>query len=387
MTNKESMLKEKLKVLMVEDNPTDALISKKRLQRDDAFEYDITHVVSGEDALLALQNNSFDITLLDYNLPKKSGLETLKEIKAKNIEMPIVMITGQGDEQVAVTLIKEGAFDYLPKRDGYEDSIPLMIRKTIAEFRAKLERENLQKEIALKKEELEKTNAKLMELDKMKSDFVANVVHELRTPLTIIKGNLDNIDKGFAGEVQPQQKEILGDIFRVINRLSRLINDLLDLSKIESGKMELNKESLDIVTLASETVKTFETLAGSKKIGLIKEFPNKRVTVNADKDKLTQVFINLMGNAIKFTDKGNVVVRIIDLQKEAQVEIQDTGPGIPLDQVDKIFDKFVRVVAEKKEGTGLGLPIAKDIIVLHKGRIRVESESGKGSKFIFVIPK
>ncbi len=381
------MAKEKLKVLMVEDNPTDALISKKRLQRDDAFEYDITHVVSGEDALLALEKYSFDIALLDYNLPKKSGLETLKEIKAKNIEMPIVMITGQGDEQVAVTLIKEGAFDYLPKRDGYEDSIPLMIRKTIAEFRAKLERENLQKEIALKKEELEKTNAKLMELDKMKSDFVANVVHELRTPLTIIRGNLDNIDKGFAGEVQPQQKEILGDIFRVINRLSRLVNDLLDLSKIESGKMELNKESLDIVTLAGEIVKTFEILAGSKKIGLIKEFPNKAVTVNADKDKLTQVFINLMSNAIKFTDKGNVVVKIIDLQKEAQVEIQDTGPGIPLDQVDKIFDKFVRVVAEKKEGTGLGLPIAKDIIVLHKGRIRVESESGKGSRFIFVIPK
>nr|MBU1327571.1 hybrid sensor histidine kinase/response regulator [Candidatus Omnitrophota bacterium] len=381
------MSKEKLRVLMVEDNPTDALISKKRLQRDDAFEYDITHVVSGEDGLLTLEKHSFDIMLLDYNLPKKSGLETLREIKAKNIEMPIVMITGQGDEQVAVTLIKEGAFDYLPKRDGYEDSIPLMIRKTIAEFRAKLERENLQKEIALKKEELEKTNAKLMELDKMKSDFVANVVHELRTPLTIIRGNLDNIDKGFAGEVQPQQKDILGDIFRVINRLSRLVNDLLDISKIESGKMELNKESLDIVTLAGEAVKTFEVLAGSKKIGLIKEFPNKAVTVNADKDKLTQVFINLMGNAIKFTDKGNVVVRIIDLQKEAQVEIQDTGSGIPLDQVDKIFDKFVRVVAEKKEGTGLGLPIAKDIIVLHKGRIRVESESGKGSRFIFVIPK
>jgi len=381
------MPKEKLKVLMVEDNPTDALIVKKRLQRDNAFEYDITHVVSGESAILALGKNSFDITLLDYNLPKKSGLETLKEMKAKDIEMPIVMITGQGDEQVAVMLIKEGAFDYLPKRDGYEDSIPLMIRKTISEFRAKLERENLQKEIALKKEELEKTNAKLMELDQMKSDFVANVVHELRTPLTIIRGNLDNIDKGFAGEVQPQQKEILGDVFRVINRLSRLVNDLLDLSKIESGKMELNKESLDIVTLAGEVVKTFETLAGSKKIGLIKEFPDKAVTVNADKDKLTQVFINLMGNAIKFTDKGNVVVRIIDLQKEAQVEIQDTGPGIPLDQMDKIFDKFVRVVAEKKEGTGLGLPIAKDIIVLHKGRIRVESESEKGSRFIFIIPK
>lgn len=381
------MAKEKLKVLIIEDNPTDALIVKKRLQRDNAFEYDITHVVSGEDGTSVLEKNSFDIALLDYNLPKKSGLETLKEIKAKNLEMPIVMITGQGDEQVAVTLMKEGAFDYLPKREGYEDSIPLMIRKTIAEFRAKSEREKLQKEIALRKEELEKINAQLKELDRMKSDFVANVVHELRTPLTIIKGNLDNIDKGFAGDVQPKQKEILGDVFKVINRLSRLVSDLLDLSKIESGKMELNKENLDIAALACEIVKTFETLAGSKNIGLVKEFPDKAVTVNADKDKLTQVFINLIGNAVKFTDKGKVTVRIIDMQGEVEVEIQDTGPGIPQDQADKVFDKFVRVIAEKKEGTGLGLPIAKDIVVLHKGRIRIESEIGKGSKFIFILPK
>jgi signal transduction histidine kinase len=381
------MSKEKLKILIVEDNPTDALIMKKRIQKDGAFEYDITHVVSGEDGIAVLEKNSFDIALLDYNLPKKSGLETLKEIKAKNIEMPVVMITGQGDEQTAVTLMKEGAFDYLPKREGYEDTIPLMIRKTIAEFRAKSEREKLQKEIEIRKEELESINARLKELDRMKSDFVANVVHELRTPLAIIKGNLENIDKGFAGEVQPKQKEMLGDVFRVVNRLSRLVNDLLDISKIESGKMELNKESLDIIALAEEIVKTFETLAGSKKISLVKEFPDKAVTVNADRDKLTQVFINLMANAVKFTDKGSVTVKIVDMQGEVEVEIQDTGPGIPRNQADKVFDKFVRVAAEKKEGTGLGLPIAKDIIVLHKGRIRVESEIGKGSKFIFILPK
>ena len=381
------MAKEKIKILHVEDNPTDALIVKKRLQKDNAFDYEITHVVSGEDALLSLEKNAYNVVLLDYNLPKKGGLEILEEINKNNIGVPVVMVTGQGDEIVAAQLIKEGALDYLPKRENYEDAVPFMIRKTIAEFRAKSERERLQKEIALRKEELEKTNTKLMELDRMKSDFVANVVHELRTPLTIIKGNLDNIDKGFAGDVQPKQKEILGDIFRVINRLSRLVNDLLDLSKIESGKMELNKENLDIVELAGDVVKTFETLASSKHIGLVKEFPSGPVMINADRDKLTQVFINLMGNAVKFTDKGNVTVKIADLQGDAQVEIQDTGPGIPSDQADKIFDKFVRVVAEKKEGTGLGLPIAKDIIVLHKGRIRVESESGKGSRFIFIIPK
>jgi len=381
------MSKEKLKVLMAEDNPTDALIIKKKLQKDGAFDYEVTHVVSGEEALLSLEKSAYNIVLLDYNLPKKCGLEILEEIKRKNIEVPVIMVTGQGDEIVAAQLIKEGALDYLPKRENYEDAVPFMIRKTISEFRSKLEREKLQREIALKKEELEKTNAQLLELDRMKSDFVANVVHELRTPLTIIKGNLDNIEKGFAGEVQPKQKEILADIFGVINRLSRLVNDLLDLSKIESGKMELNKENLDMAELAGEVVKTFEALAGSKKIGIIKDFPDKAVRVNADRDKLTQVFINLIGNAIKFTDKGNVTVKIIDMQEEAVAEIQDTGPGIPGDQVDKIFDKFTRVVAEKKEGTGLGLPIAKDIVSLHKGRMRVESESGKGSRFIFVIPK
>jgi len=377
------MAKEKLKVLLVEDNPTDALIVKKKLQKDNAFDYEVTHVVSGEDAISKLENESYHIALLDYNLPKKSGLETLEEINRKKIEMPVVMITGQDDEAVAAQLIKAGAFDYLPKRENYEDSVPLMIKKTIVEFRSRLEKERLQREIALKKDELEKTNEKLRGLDRMKSDFVSNVVHELRTPLTIIKGNLDNIDKGFAGEVQPEQKEILGDIFRVVNRLTRLVNDLLDISKIESGKMELKREDLNIVDVATEAIKGFEKLASDKKVGIKKDFTEVSIMINADRDKLIQVFVNLIGNALKFTDKGDVTIRIIGLQDEVQVEIQDTGPGMSKDQVDKIFDKFVRVMADKKEGTGLGLPITKDIISLHKGRIRVESKSGKGSTFIF----
>ncbi|NQV04761.1 MAG: histidine kinase, partial [Candidatus Omnitrophica bacterium] len=241
--------------------------------------------------------------------------------------------------------------------------------------------------LVFKKDELEKINLKLKELDRMKSDFVANVVHELRTPLTIIKGNIDTIEKGYAGKVLPKQKEILGDVFRVSNRLARLVNDLLDLSKIESGKMKLDIEDVDIIEVAKEATKGFERLASDKKVGLKKEFPSRTVIIKADRDKITQVFINLMGNALKFTDKGDVVVKIIELQDEVQVEVQDTGPGMTKEQVEKIFDKFVRVVAEKKEGTGLGLPIAKDIIELHKGRIRVESEPGKGSTFIFNLPK
>lgn len=381
------MAKEKLKVLLVEDNSTDALIIKKKLQKDTAFDYEIRHVVSGEDAIANLEKETYNIALLDYNLPKKSGFETLQEIKAKNIEIPVVMITGQGDEAVAAKVIKEGAFDYLPKREDYEDSVPLMIRKTIAEFRALVERERFQREIALRKDELEKANLKLKELDRMKSDFVSNVVHELRTPLALIRGNLENIEQGFAGEVQPEQREILNDIFKIVNRLSRLINNLLDLSKIESGKMELNKEDLDIVEVGQEAAKGFERLARDKGVNIRREFPQGKVIVNADRDKLTQVFVNLIGNALKFTDKGSVTIQIIELQDEVQVEVQDTGHGMDKETINTIFDKFVRILAEKKEGTGLGLPIAKDIISLHNGRIRVESTPGKGSRFIFNIPK
>ncbi len=322
------MDKEKLKVLIVEDNPTDALIVKKKLQKDPSFDYEITHVVSGEDAVSHLKKGSYQIVLLDYNLPKKSGLQTLEEIKAENIEIPIVMMTGQGDEAVAVRLIKQGAFDYLPKRENYEDSVPLMINKTIKEFRAKLERERLQKEIALKKDELEKTNLKLRELDRMKSDFVINVVHELRTPISIVKVNLDNIEKGFAGEIQPKQKEILDDVFRVLNRLTRLVNDLLDLSKIESGKLQLTKENLDIVKLAQEVVKGFEKLAKDKNIDIKKEFSGDSIIINADRDKITQVFVNLIGNAMKFTVKGAITVKITELQDELHMEVQDTGSGM-----------------------------------------------------------
>ena len=151
--------------------------------------------------------------------------------------------------------------------------------------------------------------------------------------------------------------------------------------------MKLDIEDVDIIEVAKEATKGFERLASDKKVGLKKEFPSRTVIIKADRDKITQVFINLMGNALKFTDKGDVVVKIIELQDEVQVEVQDTGPGMTKEQVEKIFDKFVRVVAEKKEGTGLGLPIAKDIIELHKGRIRVESEPGKGSTFIFNMPR
>jgi signal transduction histidine kinase len=214
------------------------------------------------------------------------------------------------------------------------------------------------------------------------------VAHEFRTPLTIIKGNVDLVNKGGLGNVAPAQKEMLDGAINIVNRLSRLVNDLLDISKIESGKMELKKEPVDMNGIIEENLAIFDKLIKDKKQRLQKDLARDLPRISADKDKITQVFVNLLSNAIKYTpEAGAITVKTVNLEKEIMAEITDTGEGVAPDNLDKIFDKFTRVTAEKKEGTGLGLPIAKDIVVLHNGRMWVKSDMGKGSQFYFTLPK
>ncbi|MDD5679623.1 MAG: HAMP domain-containing sensor histidine kinase [Candidatus Omnitrophica bacterium] len=232
--------------------------------------------------------------------------------------------------------------------------------------------------IALKHEE---------ELNRLKSVFVANVSHELKNPLGLIKEALSLILEGFAGETNPRQKGIIESGKRNTERLIRLVTDLLDLSKIEAGKMELRSDKTDIVLLVNEILKDHEAEISKKALVLKKDIQQNVGLVQADKDKLMEVMINLLNNAIKYTPSGSIAVNLSGDEKEVRFEIVDTGPGIPQEDIKKIFDKFERVTAEKKEGTGLGLSIAKDIIELHKGKIWVESTVGKGSKFIFILPR
>jgi len=199
---------------------------------------------------------------------------------------------------------------------------------------------------------------------------------------------VDLVNKGGLGNVAPAQKEMLDGAIGIVDRLSRLVNDLLDISRIESGKMELKKEPVEINGIIEENLKIFDKIIKDKKYKLQKDFARDLPKIEADKDKITQVFVNLLSNAIKYSpEAGTIRVKTVNLEKEIMVEISDTGEGVAPDNLDKIFDKFTRVTAEKKEGTGLGLPIAKDIVTLHKGRIWVKSELGKGSQFYFTLPK
>src|SRR3989338_2053131 len=377
-----------LKILIIEFNSQNIAQIKNALSDPSEALYDVTWLQKEDNILRKVEETPFDAILISYDLPGSNGLEILSDLQYKDLRGPVIMMADKGDEEFATQAMREGAYDYVIRDKGFEKGLPLVVHNALNVFRAAKERERLQKEIAAKNVELEAANRKLKELDRIKSDFVANVAHEFRTPLTIIKGNIDLVTKGGLGVVSPAQAEMLGGATKVANRLSRLVNDLLDISKIESGKMQLQKEKININKIIEENLSAFDKMIKDKKQIINVELAKDMYEINADLDKVTQVFVNLLSNAIKYSrDGGQITVKTLNLEKEIMVEVADTGEGIAAENLDAVFDKFTRVTAEKKEGTGLGLPIAKDIVVLHKGRMWVKSEMGKGSQFYFTLPK
>ena len=267
-------------------------------------------------------------------------------------------------------------------------------------------------ESAILYEEIQKTNIKLEKLEKLKSEFISIVSHELRTPLTSIKNSLEMMLSGRMGEITKVQDNFLGLAKRNVDRLSGIINDLLDLSKIEAGKMEYRFEPINILEPVKFVISTFASLAEKKNIELTLNSAVEELKVYGDSDRIEQVMNNLVSNAIKFTpNNGKVTVEIEEIdsylaaasmmQDEAttaedfsdnsyvKISVQDTGIGIKTEDIPKVFDKFQQIessLSREVGGTGLGLPIAKQLIEAHRGKIWLESEFNKGTRFSLIIP-
>ena len=232
---------------------------------------------------------------------------------------------------------------------------------------------------------------RLKDLDRMKSDFVSNVSHELRTPLTAIKGSVDNMLDGITGPMNEKQTRYLVRIKSNADRLGRLITDLLDLSKIEAGKIDIRPAYLAVNLLAREVVEVLRSVAAEKLVNLALVSPEDSIQAWGDKDKVIQILMNLVGNALKFTPlHGEITIAIEKLDAEwVKLSVADTGPGIPTEEAAKIFDKFYQVEQSNKQktrGTGLGLAISKALVDMHGGEIWVESGVDKGSVFSFTLP-
>ncbi|NIN92906.1 HAMP domain-containing protein [bacterium] len=241
--------------------------------------------------------------------------------------------------------------------------------------------------------DLNKMSSQLKEIDQMKKDFLASVTHELKSPLTSLIMYIDLFLTGAAGKLNEKAKKFLRIMERNSNRLSRFIDDLLDMARIERGKMEIKRESLGILPIVSETVELMKPQADEKNIEIAMNIPDDLPLVFVDGDRTRQIITNLLSNSIKFTpEEGKISIKIQDDKKYLQLSLSDTGIGIPPEHINKIFDKFeqVREVRERVKGprgTGLGLAIVKYLVEAQGGKIWVESEVGKGSTFYFTLPK
>lgn len=228
---------------------------------------------------------------------------------------------------------------------------------------------------------------KQRELDALKDKFVAHVSHELRSPLTIIKGAVLTVKDKIAGELNPEQEELLKDAGDGISRLERLINDLLDIAKIESGRMELKLAPVNINELIQKVVDSSQLWAKSKKLEL-KAIAGTIPETQADPDKITQIIMNLISNAIKFTpEQGhiNITTMIKPEENSIYISVRDSGVGIAKDNLHKVFQKFQQF-GVGRGGSGLGLFICKELVEMHGGTIVIESDLGQGTTFIFTIP-
>lgn len=267
-----------------------------------------------------------------------------------------------------------------------------LLRRRLAEVEANFLRtvDESQREILAMNDALTHANAQLQELDRMKDAFLSIVTHELRTPLTVISGITEMFEAGIYGELTVEQFEHLRQIALQAHRLRQLVNDLLDLSKMEAGMMRLRREMLDPHSLIAAVVEQLALVAAQAGVHLSIQASYDLPEVNCDGQRIEQVLSNLISNAIKFTPPGgHVTITAREESGNVRFLVADTGRGIPEEALPRVFDKFFQVQSSTEsgaKGTGLGLAIVKHLVELHGGEAGVVSEAGQGSQFFFTLP-
>lgn len=388
-------------ILYVEDNPENKLLVRRVLE---AQGYRVVDADDGLSGIRMAQEIQPDLILMDINLPGMDGYEAATKIKSipSLRHVPIVALTAnvmQGDRERSLAA---GCDGYLPKPidiDQLIEQIEAFLagkREEVAPDEREVYLEEYTRKLVNKLEakivELEKANAELRELDRLKSEFVSTVSHELRTPLNIIIGHAEVLQDELFGPLNDHQKRYVDNIVRSARHLLDLVENILDLSKIESGKLELNMQPFNVAEAVEEVRALLAPLAERKNIRLRVRIDPDLQEVVADRLRFKQILYNLMSNAIKFTpDEGRVNVVLERLPDGwVQIVVQDTGIGIPKEHFETIFERFRQLdssFSREWEGTGLGLALTREFVRLHGGRIEVQSEVGKGSTFTVFLPQ
>jgi signal transduction histidine kinase len=391
-------------VLVVEDNPEMNRFIREGL----AGEYRTIAAFDGRAGLEAARRHAPDLVLSDIMMPSLSGADLVRELRSvPELEsVPVILLSARADDMLRVQLLNTGAQDYLTKPFAV-DELRARVRNwvSIKRVRDLLRREldttagdveMLTRELAQRGRELDAalsdTRVALVnaeQANRAKSEFLGVMSHELRTPLNAIVGYADLLALAGDTSISLQQQQYVHRILSNASHLLKLIEEILEYTRIEAGHDTFRSEPLNLADLVRETVELLSNLAAQKQLPIRLLAPEDPIIIRSDPQKIRQIVLNLVGNAIKFTDSGEITVAIHPGPRGAQVRVVDSGPGIAPEHLERVFDPFWQVDATHTRrfgGTGLGLSITRRLAELLGGRVQVQSEVGVGSEFLVWLP-
>lgn len=397
-------MEELLKILLIDDDEADRMAVRRALKKAD-LTIELVEAEDARTAIAILQDTNCDCIFLDYLLPDLDGLDLVKQLPSMGIKVPVIILTGQGDEQIAVEMMKAGASDYLSKSKISPEILSRTLRQAIrihnAEKQADLANQRLResnqllraknKQLEQQRRQIKLQNLQLQQANQLKSEFLSTLSHELRTPLNAIMGFSQILLSHYPDPLTSQQTEIVERIYHNSQNLLTMINEVLDFSKIEAGQMKLRSEVFNLANLVKIIVEELRSLAIQKNLSLEVKIDLKNPLVINDQKGCRRILVNLLSNAVKFTSTGGVLVKVWPLdQDRVAITVKDTGIGIAKEYLETIFEPFRQVdqsVTRQYEGTGLGLAIAYAQVKMMGGKMTVESEPGRGSLFQVEIPR
>ncbi len=366
---------EEIKILLVDDDEIDRMMVRRAL-KSASFTTQIAEAENCAGAIAEIQRETYDCALLDYRLPDGDGLELVIQIRALNINIPLIVLTGQGDDQIAVELLKAGASDYLSKSRVSPGRLAQVLQNTLRIHKA-------ERAAAIANQQRE-------ELLKQREDFISRLTHDLQTPLFAANRMLQLFQEGVFGEIPPAVNQRMSVIIRSNHNLLQMVSNIVEVYSREAEKKTLTVDHCDLKDILKDVVQELSPLVIQKNVGLSLKVLDEQGSYLATGDclELRRVFINLIGNSIKFTDVGQIEVGLsyADDSKTIVITVRDTGPGIAKELQSSLFERF-RSGNHKRSNTGLGLYLSRRILESHQGSISLESELSVGSTFTICLPR
>ncbi len=369
------LLNKGIRIIVVDDSITSRKYISELLR---IRQYNVSEAADGKEALeLITKHNDVRMVLTDYHMPNMNGFELTRNIRQNYTkeQISIIGISGTDEKDLSAQFIKNGASDFINKPFNTEEFYcRIMQNIAMIEYVGQI---NSQK-------------VRLEELNEQKNKFLGIAAHDLRNPISAINMFSSLILEEEDTGLNEEYVDFVEEIKNSSTFMLKLLNDLLDISKIESGKIEVNRTDVNYIDFIRKCIKVNRTLAENKKISIGESFAIESIQLNIDQEKITQVLNNLISNAIKYSHRDTeITVKIFERDSMIYTEVHDQGQGIPPEEISTLFEEFQKTSVQATEGeksTGLGLAIAKKIIETHGGCVHVESEVGKGSVFSFTLP-